>query len=823
MLPDGLTHASSTAALKSEPGREGRFGLTSPQMAIWLDQALHPQMPIYNTGQTLTISATLDLSRFAAAVRIVISESDALRLRFTQKGATIAQEIVDDVEHGLEVRDFTSLRDPEEGAKEWLERTFWRPLTPADFPLFRFAIAKVAVDRYIWMQKYHHLIIDATGRQIVASRVAAIYNRLSRGEDFLPVAKSSYRAAKQAEDAYFESGQYQEDTAYWTQRFRDVPASLVKMDAAASEKLNSGRPTRLQLSLADQPWERLCAFARERKSSPFKIICALAWLCFSRLYDNPEPILGVALANRIGPEAKRTVGLFSKVMPFRLKIDPAIPVAAALIALDIQLGGDLKHQRFPTDHLHRDLQLRRLGRTGLFDAVINYVRNDYEFEVGGAPITCTNLSSGFASPWSIMALEYSSRALTLIVDYDQGRVSSDKAEGLLHSLQRLLIAIPDAADAPIGTLQLAGDGDFVPSSKSARPQARTTAAASSAKDSVPDDLEHAVRQVWREIFPDDPIELDANFFDLGGNSLKAVFVVGECNARFATDLPLTVLFEHPTIAELVDAIRGASDGAASRLIQLKPGGNNLPLILIHPVGGSVFCYHELASRLPDDIPVYGIQAAGLRLGEPLPDSIEEMAADYVRLASPQIRNGPWHLAGWSFGGLIAFEMALQLSELRHPAASLTLMDTPARSALSGEDDEQAVLIAVAGALGIDISLGAADDAQLSFADLIAAVTSRTAIPTVSEEQIERMATLVRNFRRLRRKYRPRRFSGAMLLLRAAAGSTESKDTFDWSAFGDVTTVALPATHHSLVFPPHVDNVVTIFTDVLRAKPSGGVA
>jgi thioesterase domain-containing protein/acyl carrier protein len=825
MLPEERSNPGPAAAFAPSPAAiQGRFGLTSPQMAIWLDQALHPQKAIYNTGQTLTISAALDLGHFAEALRIVIAENDALRLRFSQRGSEISQEVVEDIEHGLEVRDFSSQSDPEACALAWLEQVFWRPLTPADFPLFRFAVAKLAARRYIWLQKYHHLIIDATGRQIVAARVATVYDALSRGERPPPCGNSSYRIAKESEGAYLESDQYAADQAHWVLRFHDVPQPLVRTPVALSEKSRSGRPVRLHFPLTGLEWSRLREFARARDSSPFKVICGLAWSLFSRLYDNPEPVFGVALANRMGPDAKRTVGLFSRVMPFRLQIDPAMPFSAALAALDAQLADDLKHQRFPTDRIHGSLQLRRLGRDGLFDVVVNYIRNDYGFELGGAPVTCINLSSGFASPMNIMALEYGADGLNLVIDYDPGRISSDEANMIFRSLRQMLIAVPDAADVPIGRLPLANDSESAPSAGPILLAQFTAESAPNGAGLVPDHFHQTALEVWRDVFADTTIDSDANFFDLGGDSLKAVFVVGECNARFAIDLPLTVLFEQPTIVGFVNACRNAADtGASSRLVQLKAGGSQPPLLLIHPVGGSVFCYRELVSRLPNDTPVYGMQAAGLGLGEQLPDSIEEMAADYLRAASAQLGDGPWHLAGWSFGGLVAFEMALQLAESGRALASLTLVDTPVRSTLELEEDERSVLIAVAGAFGADLAGTSLENAALSIADLVSNATLRAGVPALSEEQVERTAALVRNLRRLRRKYRPRPFAGPILLLRAASDPSVFEDAFDWSAFGRVTTIAIPATHHTIVFPPYVNNVATIFTSVLGGNWAGSHA
>jgi thioesterase domain-containing protein/acyl carrier protein len=538
--------------------------------------------------------------------------------------------------------------------------------------------------------------------------------------------------------------------------------------------------------------------------------------------------LGVALANRVGPEAKRTVGLFSKVMPLRLKLDPSMRFSAALSAIDDQFGDDLKHQRFPTDLIHRGLRLRRLGRENLFDVVVNYVRNDYGFELGGAPVTCVNLSSGFASPISIMALEYGAEGLNFVLDYDHGRILPDEAEMIFHSLRRMLITVTDAAEVPIGRLPLAGYGKSMPSAGSSPSALHPTPLRSNENTPARDHIHQTVLDVWREVFADTSVDPgttgdpDANFFDLGGDSLKAVFVVGECNARLAIDLPLTVLFERPTIMGLVNAIQEASvTGAGSRLVQLKAGEKQVPLLLIHPVGGSVFCYGDLVSRLPDDTSVYGIQAAGLGIGELLPNSIEDMAADYVRAGSAQLGDGPWHLAGWSFGGLVAFEMALQLAESGRAPASLTLVDTPVRPTFEKEKDERSVLVAVAGALGIDVVGAGLGQTTLSIADLVSSAARRAGGLALSEEQVERMIALVRNLRRLRRSYRPRSFAGPLLLLRAASDSFEPEDAFDWSAFGRVTTIAIPASHQSIVFPPHVNNLAAILAGVLRGNPAGG--
>jgi NRPS condensation-like uncharacterized protein len=152
-----------------------RFALTAPQIPVWLGQSLNPEKSIYITAQTLTLRTALDLDRFAATLNRVVAENDALRLRFVESDGEVFQQVVSDVFVNLEFCDFSAERYPEAAANDWIEEILRKPLRAADFPLFHFALAKFATDRFIWLQKYHHLIIDGIGRQLVAARVAKVY------------------------------------------------------------------------------------------------------------------------------------------------------------------------------------------------------------------------------------------------------------------------------------------------------------------------------------------------------------------------------------------------------------------------------------------------------------------------------------------------------------------------------------------------------------------------------------------------------------------------------------------------------------------------
>ena len=151
----------------------------------------------------------------------------------------------------------------------------------------------------------------------------------------------------------------------------------------------------------------------------------------------------------------------------------------------------------------------------------------------------------------------------------------------------------------------------------------------------------------------------------------------------------------------------------SPLVKINSRGEELPIFFIHPIGGGVFCYHELANQLGLDRPFYGLQAAGFN-GEQEPlTSIEAMAAYYIDAISEVQTEGPYLLGGWSLGGAIAFEMAHQLLQKKQKVGLLCLIDTLAPIVGEMETDETTVMIR----FSYNLAKQAGKDLQLSYSYL----------------------------------------------------------------------------------------------------------
>lgn len=226
---------------------------------------------------------------------------------------------------------------------------------------------------------------------------------------------------------------------------------------------------------------------------------------------------------------------------------------------------------------------------------------------------------------------------------------------------------------------------------------------------VDDDLGPRLQAIWADVLSCDEVAADDDFFDLGGHSLQAVQLFHRVNRETGVNLPLATLFTARTPRALARAYRDAGHRAAAPLAQPAPahvgaaegsdtahdpwaplvpiraGGDRAPLFFVHAVGGNVLNYRALADALPRDRPVHGLQAVGLDGRTPPLERIEDMATRYVAELRRVQPAGPYHLAGGSMGGMVAYEMARQLVAAGDVVGLLALIDT---SALYGQHQRQ---------------------------------------------------------------------------------------------------------------------------------------
>jgi amino acid adenylation domain-containing protein len=189
-------------------------------------------------------------------------------------------------------------------------------------------------------------------------------------------------------------------------------------------------------------------------------------------------------------------------------------------------------------------------------------------------------------------------------------------------------------------------------------------------------IEQQVADIWKKHLKLDKIGIYDDFFELGGHSLTAVEIMTSLEKETGKHLPLASFFNHSTVEKLALLLK--MDGRSvtwDSLVPIKPLGDKTPLYIVHGAGLNVLLFNTLAMNMDANQPVFGLQARGMNgIDEPF-NRMEDIAAHYISEILAQNPAGPIALAGYSFGGIIAYEMVKQLDKMGKQVKMLAMFDT----------------------------------------------------------------------------------------------------------------------------------------------------
>ncbi len=282
--------------------------------------------------------------------------------------------------------------------------------------------------------------------------------------------------------------------------------------------------------------------------------------------------------------------------------------------------------------------------------------------------------------------------------------------------------------------------------------------------------EHLLCELFADVLDIPHIGIDDAFFELGGNSLLAMRMINKINSAFGVHFSIRSIFEAPTVRELASRLieNNCVGSAFEMILPLRKRGKLLPLFCIHPVYGLSWCYSGLIHSLHRERPLYGIQARGFLEPEATAQDMVGLTHDYVcamRMVQPQ---GPYLLLGWSFGGMVAHEMARQLQAADAEVGLLALMDTCPMlpDVLSDPNWHEAYLLGEY-AEALNIALSPEEIADLNMTTFVkAARRAGHVLGCLEERETQRLVELRKDFSRLLPTFQPALVAGDMLFFQA---------------------------------------------------------
>ncbi|MCP5102232.1 MAG: amino acid adenylation domain-containing protein [bacterium] len=320
---------------------------------------------------------------------------------------------------------------------------------------------------------------------------------------------------------------------------------------------------------------------------------------------------------------------------------------------------------------------------------------------------------------------------------------------------------------------------------------------------------------------EEKIGIDDSFFEIGGNSINVLKVQNKINQVFNLELSMSSMFLYPTIRELAEHIFSPSqpgEPGSECMIKLNHGGNGKNLFIIHPKHGMIYQYKELARLLEDRYNIFGIQAAGLVSDTPLPQTMEEMFLDYKAQIKAVQSEGPYLIAGYCLGAVLAYEIAREFEDEGSEIEQLIIFDMQAFLPDSHIRKLRAREFASKMVLKVPFISSNREKSNAEIGDIHSPELPKN--HSLSIDTKKRKKAVEQNNQILPGTYRPRRIINSPVLLFKAEETKHPRLTLKhWQKLtrGDVTFIQIPGNHDIIFETPYVEEAARILKSKLKEK------
>ncbi|BDA68765.1 hypothetical protein CAL7716_029310 [Calothrix sp. PCC 7716] len=334
--------------------------------------------------------------------------------------------------------------------------------------------------------------------------------------------------------------------------------------------------------------------------------------------------------------------------------------------------------------------------------------------------------------------------------------------------------------------------------------------------------ELALVKLWENLLNTSPVGVTDNFFDLGGHSFLAVRLMSQIYDKFGHNLPLSTLFENPTIEKLTTIVsQPFRESSSSPLVAINSSGDKIPFFCIHGAGGNISPYFNISRRLGEDYPFYALEDT-LEQNKPEIISVEETASRYLQEIRKVQPDGLYLLGGHCYGGVLAFEMAQQLQKEGDTVGLLVIIDAilPETIIEPTDDDDAKFLLRIAESMktdsNVDFSVPFEELRDLPLTEKLNLINKKENF-IFSDAEIQDFLSYYKLFKlhvQAMRNYVPQVYPQSITLFRASEEIIHDFDNPEWytsdpllgwgkCSSQPIKTIDIPGDHFSIFVEPHI--------------------
>lgn len=676
---------------------------TQGQIRFWSLDQMHPGNPALNMPLMWQCRGELNVDLLAMAFTLAVHRHEMLRTTFAMVDGSLSQIIGKPYTVTLPIIDLQHIPNaaasPEAGVLIRKHAAYRMDLRNG--PLLVLELLKFSPQHHLLLVTMHHIICDGISLGILLRDIAVFYEALvERREPHLPELPIQFADFAVWQEEWRKSEAAKESLDFWRETLgQDFSRISLPHDSSPEGIRNirtdseSGDIETVLIS------PELTAAAHKLCNSQnvtlnillFSIFCALLY----RATGEHDLVIGSPCANR-NEDTEELIGLFMNIQVLRVQIGQSETFRDLLTKVQDWTLGAYENQELPFEELIYDSHFSHHNTSFEIPIFFLYQKSFMltQHVAGVEIVPLRSMSPGAVFEWMFAIVDRPEEGPRLQLEYNPTYFRPETIQRYLKSFVALL---ESAVQDPRMLLdEMAPEDDLLRDARSENPDiSRKSRQAPDPKElnasteaivesgdrpyTTNDPIEAQLLELWKLMLGIDDIAGDTNVFSLGVSSLSILRLVTRMNSLYSMGFGLASLISAPTIRGVAELVRKRyAPNTATSLVPIQPVGTKSPLYIVHGAGGNVVNFYGLTTRIGTDQPVYGVQAQALEANQPAFHRIEEMAAHYleeIRRAQPK---GPYHLLGYSFGGIVVLEMAHQLRVAGETIGMLGMLDTRAK-------------------------------------------------------------------------------------------------------------------------------------------------
>jgi thioesterase domain-containing protein/acyl carrier protein len=801
----------------SKKNVEAIYPLSLSQQGMLFETLSAPGSGIHIEQLMVTLHGDLNLRGFEQAWQRVVERHSLLRTGFVWKNQEQPlQFVLQRVEVTLEKQDWRGLSTSQQQEKleAVLSADRCQGFNLTKPPLMRLGLFQIAENTYHFLWTQHHILMDGWCLPLILKEVLAFYKAFCTNRDL------SLQPSRPFKDyiVWLKQQNLLQAEAFWRNKLQGFakPTPLGMEAESSSFSDQKERYGEQKAVLSASATAALQSLLKQHHLTLNNLVQGVWALLLNRYSSEEDVVFGTTVSGRPPDLAgvESMIGLFINTLPLRIKVSPDAFLWTWLKNIQSQQIEQQAYEYCSAGQVHQWSEVP--SSLPLYESILVFENYPADSSIGQSSDLAIDVhnvfSKGAQTKYALTLLVIPSSTLAFKIIYDSYRLDSLDITLILEHFLALLNSIVAVPDQQITTLLGKIHSDHIPQVKSLQKgnQRELEETFLAPRDA----LELQLTQIWQDVLNIDCVGVRDNFFDLGGHSLVAITLMERIQQKFGKNLPLATLFQGATIEHLASILRQQTDSPSwSTLVAIQPDGPKLPLFCVHAGASTVLSYIDLASYLGSEQPFYGLESLGLDEEQKPYARIEDMATHYIAAIQSVQPHGPYRLAGWCFGGLVAFEMAQQLQARGEQVSFLGLLDASTGLNVAYEEyqelDDIAFLVKILAeqiSLSLEYIRQLEPDEQLLY--VIEQARQLNLIPPDLElAQARRLVQILKSHTYAGKAYIPQPYPGRATLFRASeVAVADSEDlTLGWGelATQGVDVHWVPGNHQTMVRKPHV--------------------